>query len=126
MRDTLPKPTTFKELQERRKILERSMELNTYSAKRAFSEAGNELPKFILKKVAVPAALVAAVAIGVDKLIQSNTSEEESYAAQQQEETEENTSLLTKIWLFALPIVQPYIKNFIKDQISNRFNNSNH
>ncbi|MEM6697758.1 MAG: hypothetical protein AAF599_05145 [Bacteroidota bacterium] len=121
---SLPKPTTFEELQERREMLERSMELNTYNAKQSFHEAGNELPRFLLKKIAVPAALITAVAIGVDKLIQNNTAEEQTYQSQQ-EETGENTSLLTKIWLFALPIVQPYIKSFIKEQINNRFMNSN-
>ena len=69
MKETLPKPTTFKELQERRKILEHSVELNTHHAKQAFSEAGNELPKFLLKKVAIPAALATAVTVGMNKLI---------------------------------------------------------
>jgi len=124
MKESLPKPTTFKELQERKEILERSMELNTYSAKQAFSEAGSELPKFLLKKVAVPAALVAAVAIGVDKLIHNSSSEEPSYQTHQEEENKEKVPLLNKIWLFALPIVQPYIRNFVQEQFINRFGNS--
>jgi len=123
MKETLSKPTTFKELQERRQILERSMELNTYNAKQSLNEAGNELPKYLLKKIAVPATLIAVAAIGIDKLIHNNSSQEQTYQVQQ-EETEENTSFLTKIWLFALPIVQPYIKSFIKEQINNRFGNS--
>lgn len=122
MKETLSKPTTFKELQERRVILERSMKLNTHNAKQAFNEAGNELPKFLLKKVAVPAALATTVAIGINKLTQTTASKEQTY--QMQEEVEENRSLLAKIWLFALPIVQPYIKSFIKEQINNRFGNS--
>ncbi|MEM8527394.1 MAG: hypothetical protein AAGG68_22325 [Bacteroidota bacterium] len=124
MKEILPKPTTFKELQERREILERSMELNTYNAKRSFNEAGNELPRFVLKKVAVPAALIAAAAIGVDKLMKNNNPEEQSYQTEQREEQKEGTSFLTKAWMFAMPIIQPYIRKFIRDQISSRFKNS--
>ena len=78
--------------------------------------------KFLLKKVAIPAALTTAVIVGINKLTQTDASEEPTY--QMQKESEKNTSLLSKIWFFALPIVQPYIKSFIKEQINNRFGNS--
>ncbi len=40
------------------------------------------------------------------------------------EENKEKVPLLNKIWLFALPIVQPYIRNFVQEQFINRFGNS--
>ncbi|MEL6719629.1 MAG: hypothetical protein AAFO82_12325 [Bacteroidota bacterium] len=120
-KDNLPK--NLEELRARREQLEQSMKMNTSNAKLAMNDAGNELPKFLLRKIAVPAAIIAVTAIGVDRLFKKNNTEATAYQETIEEEST-SFSLLSQIWLFASPIILPFIKNFIKEQLMNRINDS--
>ncbi|MEM1326558.1 MAG: hypothetical protein AAGI23_11415 [Bacteroidota bacterium] len=141
-------PTTFEELQQRKEALSRAVKLHEFNAKRSLDDATSELPKFLLKKAAVPVGVLAASAIGVSQLTnlftdnsasdtatetvtfqrQSTTDSsspqeitfERPVASSRQVEVEQKPSLLHRLWLFALPFVQPYIKDFVKSQLQGR------
>ena len=74
-----PIPTTFEELRTRKEALERSIKLNKFNMERSLGEAKDELPKYMMKKVAVPASVVTLAVIGIAQLknLLSDDGEEE-------------------------------------------------
>jgi hypothetical protein len=140
-------PTTFEELQQRKEALQRAVRLHEFNAKRSLSDATSELPKFLMKKAAVPAGVLAASALGISQLknalTQNNNNRgtervtfqrsattaatnpgevtfERTVPPQQPVKVEQKPSVLHRLWLFAMPFVQPYIRDFVRTQFQGK------
>lgn len=142
-----PVPTTFEELHTRKEALERSIKLNKFNMERSLDDAKSELPKFMMRKVAVPAGVVTLGLIGIAQLKNFLSDDEEELqtetvtfhrqphkvttstkdneitfertapAPKQQVKVDTSPSILHRLWLVAMPFLQPYIKDFVKNKI---------
>lgn len=108
---------TLTDIENRRIALERSMKLKRLEAESTVKSIGNELPKFVLKKLAIPAVFVALAAIGISKFTQSSEEESNAVNYEAQQEDDQAVSLLMRAWLFALPFIQGFVKDFINRKV---------
>ncbi|MEM9846824.1 MAG: hypothetical protein AAF847_02960 [Bacteroidota bacterium] len=109
---------TLTDIENRRIVLERSMKLKQFEAKNTVANAGSELPRFILKKVALPAALIALAAMGISKFTESSEEEPVAVNYEAPPQDDQSVSILMRAWLFALPFIQGFVKDFVSQKIN--------